>query len=54
MQEMDRRKEEFAEKREEIRGSVEGYALETYAHKLVETLQNAIMHRNPPKEQIEN
>lgn len=45
MEEMDRRKEEFAEKHEEIRASVQGYALETYAHKLVEKLQTTIERR---------
>lgn len=38
IQEMDARKEEMASRREEIRASVTGYALETYANKLTEVL----------------
>lgn len=37
--EMDARKNEMASRREEIRASVESYALETYAKKLTETLE---------------
>lgn len=40
--EMDTRKDEFAEKREEIRASVSGYVLESYANNLTEILENVV------------
>ncbi len=45
VQEVDRRKEDFAERREEIRASISDYALETYATKLTETLVAVIEKR---------
>lgn len=39
VREMDARKDEMADRREEIRASVEGYALEIYAKKLTEFLE---------------
>lgn len=46
---MDARKDEFAEKREEIRASVLGYVLEAYAKNLTEMLENVVKkHKNEP------
>ncbi len=49
VREMDKRKDDFAQKREEIRASVSGYVLEAYAKNLTEMLENvAKKHKNEP------